>query len=96
MIFELNFTEEAEFALRLLENNQPKKYKKVLKTLGLLSTNPRHQSLNTHKFSGFSEIYKEEIFEAYVENKTPTAYRIFWFYGPKQKYITIVAITPHP
>ncbi|MCH2547738.1 MAG: hypothetical protein MK052_09040 [Alphaproteobacteria bacterium] len=38
----------------------------------------------------------KEVFEAYAENKTPGAYRIFWFYGPDKKEITIVAITPHP
>lgn len=38
----------------------------------------------------------EEIFEAYIENKTPGAYRIFWYYGPDNNQITVVAITPHP
>ena len=38
----------------------------------------------------------EEIFEAYAENKTPAAWRIFWYYGPNKKQITILAITPHP
>ena len=37
-----------------------------------------------------------EIFEAYAENNTPAAYRIFWYYGPNKKEITILAITPHP
>ena len=31
-----------------------------------------------------------------AENNTPAAYRIFWFYGPGKKEITIIAITPHP
>jgi hypothetical protein len=38
----------------------------------------------------------EEVFEAYAENNTPGAYRIFWHYGPDKNMITIVAITPHP
>ena len=38
----------------------------------------------------------EEVFEAYVENKTPAAFRVFWYYGPGQGVITILAITPHP
>jgi hypothetical protein len=45
----------------------------------------------------------EKIFEAYAQNKTPGAYRIFWHYGPDEimgkkrtPVITIVAITPHP
>lgn len=96
MSFELIFSEEAEETLELLQKHDPKKHRKVLKTLGLLSSNPRHQSLNTHKFSSLSGNNGETIFEAYVENKTSSAYRIFWFYGPEQKYITIVTITPHP
>jgi hypothetical protein len=37
-----------------------------------------------------------EVFEAYAENKTPAAWRIFWYYGPDRKQITILTITPHP
>jgi hypothetical protein len=38
----------------------------------------------------------EEIFEAYAENQTAAAYRVFWHYGPGKDVITIVAITAHP
>ncbi|MDM8550054.1 hypothetical protein QUF72_08260 [Desulfobacterales bacterium HSG2] len=38
----------------------------------------------------------EKIFEAYAEQATPAAYRIFWHYGPSQNQITVIAITPHP
>lgn len=38
----------------------------------------------------------EEVFESYAQNNTPGAYRIFWYYGPKRKMITILAITSHP
>jgi hypothetical protein len=34
--------------------------------------------------------------EAYVENKTPAAFRVFWCYGPNRDELTILAITPHP
>jgi hypothetical protein len=54
-----------------------------------------HPGLKTHKFSSLSGPSGEEIFEAYAENNTPAAYRIFWFYGPGKKEITIIAITPH-
>ncbi len=39
---------------------------------------------------------REKIFEAYAEQATPAAYRIFWYYGPDENQITIIAITPHP
>jgi len=38
----------------------------------------------------------EKVFEAYVQNKTPGAYRLFWCYGPDKGQITLIAITPHP
>ncbi len=39
---------------------------------------------------------KQPVFEAYVQNNTPGAYRIFWCYGPKNGAMTIIAITSHP
>ena len=73
-------------------------FKQVYKTISLLKSNPRHPSLNTHEYDSIENPYhpKEKIFEAYAQNKTPGAYRVFWCYGPEQKQITILAITPHP
>ena len=81
-----------------LEKNraQAKRLKAVRKTLGYLQTNPRHPGLNTHKYTSLSGPGGEDVFEAYAENQTPGAARIFWFYGPSKKSITIIAITPHP
>jgi hypothetical protein len=96
MNFRLEFSTEAKNILTNLEEIDPQKYKKVLKTLGLMSTNLRHPSLHTHKYNSLSGPNNEEVFEAYVENKTPGAFRVFWYYGPTQGIITIIAITPHP
>ncbi|NER92738.1 MAG: hypothetical protein F6J86_02575 [Symploca sp. SIO1B1] len=60
------------------------------------SSNLRHPSLQTHKYDTLSGPNGEEVFEAYVENRTPGAFRVFWYYGPSQGVITIIAITPHP
>ena len=38
----------------------------------------------------------QPVFEAYAQNRTPGAYRVFWCYGPAAGDITIIAITPHP
>lgn len=73
-----------------------KRFKAVRKALAYLQANPRHPSLNTHKFTSLEGPKSEDIFEAYAENKTPTAYRIFWYYGPDKNQITILTITPHP
>lgn len=98
MPFVLLFTEQAESDLRSLEGNKSlsKRWKAVRKALGYLEANPRYPGLHTHKYSALTGPKGEEIFEAYAENRTPAAYRIFWFYGPGKKEITIIAITPHP
>lgn len=73
-------------------------FKQVRKTIKFLGENPRHPSLNTHEYDSISNPFnnEEKVFEAYAQNKTPGAYRVFWCYGPKKKEITIIAITPHP
>lgn len=96
MVFRLKLTSEAKDVLLQLASADPKKYKKVLKTLGLMQVNLRHPGLNTHKFDSLTGPKGEDVFEAYVENRTPGAYRVFWCYGPEQEEITILAITPHP
>ena len=98
MSFALKFTKQAEADFKSLEVDSSllKRFKAVRKALAYLEVNPRHPGLNTHKYSSLSGPNGEEIFEAYAENRTPAAYRIFWFYGPEKKEITIIAITPHP
>ena len=100
MSFSLNFTEEADEALKILEASFSKKglLKQVRKTLGYLQTNPRHPSLNTHPYFSIDNPFDSEkkVFEAYAQNRTPGAYRVFWCYGPAKAVITIIAITPHP
>ncbi|PSB20598.1 hypothetical protein C7B65_06755 [Phormidesmis priestleyi ULC007] len=96
MQFRLEFSPEAEAALFKLQQTDLRKYKKVLKTLGLMEINLRHPGLKTHKYESLSSSDGREVFEAYVENKTPAAFRIFWCYGFEQGTLTILAITPHP
>lgn len=98
MPFRLEFTNEAEANLSELESDAglSKRLKAVRKALGYLETNPRHPGLQTHKFSSLAGPRGEEVFEAYAENRTAAAYRIFRHYGPGKDVITILAITPHP
>lgn len=96
MQFRLRLSTEAKEAIERLAKQDPKKHKKILKTLGLMEVNLRHPSLKTHKFSSLEGPNGEEVFEAYVENNAPAAFRVFWFYGPNSEEITVVAITPHP
>lgn len=99
-LFELKFTENAKEQLRAIEGSPSDAglCKQVKKSLGYLQTNPKHLSLNTHLYDFIEHPFhpKEKMFEAYARNNTPSAYRIFWCYGPDKKQITIIAITPHP
>jgi hypothetical protein len=73
-------------------------FKQVHKCIALLADNPRHPGLKTHEFHSIAHPYdkKQKVFEAYVQNRTPGAYRVFWCYGPQAREITVIAITPHP
>ncbi len=99
-MFELVFTKTADDALRTLEKNPAKSalVKQIKKSLGFLQNDPRRPSLNTHPYDSIENPLdsKAKVFEAYAQNNTPSAYRIFWSYGPGKKQITIIAITPHP
>lgn len=68
----------------------------IFKTDAVLAQNPRHPSLQTHEYVSLKGPGGEKVFEAYAEQHTPGAYRIFWCYGSKPGQITILAITPHP
>ena len=98
MSFKLVFTQKASEDLDKLEQDASlhKRLKAVRKALAYLENNPRHKSLNTHEFTSLSNRLGIKVFEAYAENNTPAAYRIFWCYGPNSENITIIAITAHP
>lgn len=73
-------------------------FKQVAKAVRALAEDPRHSSLHTHEYDSLEHPFDPtgKVFEAYAQNKTPGAYRIFWCYGPNKGEITIIAITPHP
>jgi hypothetical protein len=73
-------------------------FKQVHKCVSLLAENPRHLGLHTHEYLSLAHPFnlQEKVFEAYVQNRTPGAYRVFWCYGPEAGQITVIAITPHP
>ena len=101
------FHELEAAAQKSLDNRQKSKkakasrqeglFKQIVKCVQLLQENPRHPGLKTHEYDSIENPYDPEtkVFEAYVQNRTPGAYRIFWCYGPKTGEITIIAITPH-
>lgn len=98
MIFELHFSKEAKDKLKELKENKglAKRYKAVEKALKNLQRNPRHPSLQTHSYTSLNGPNGEKVFEAYAEQDTPSAYRIFFCYGLSRGTIMILTIAPHP
>lgn len=98
MSFFLSFTPSAKQSLKELKDSAhlEKCFKAVSKALKYLAENPRHPSLQTHQYTSLSGSDGEKVFEAYAEQDTPAAYRIFFYYGKTRGEIVILAITPHP
>jgi hypothetical protein len=111
--YQLRFSPSAQATLKTLEAggaNERAKLKKVRKALALLEQNPRYPGLNSHQYESFPVVDKYvKVWDSYVENHTPSAWRIFWRYGPDepakvqadepetaQSIITILALGPHP
>jgi hypothetical protein len=101
----IKFTPTADAQLTALENSPSHAAlcEQVLKAIGYLEVNPRHPGLHTHQFTSLTGANGEAVYEAYAQNSTPGATRIFWHYGPdetkakkRDPVITILAITRHP
>jgi hypothetical protein len=98
MIYFLSLTPSAKQSLKELKSSadSEKRFKAVSKALKFLAEDPRHPSLQTHPYSSISGPNKEKVFEAYAEQNTPAAYRVFFYYGHTRGEIVVFAITPHP
>jgi hypothetical protein len=101
----LKFTPTADAQLTALEKSPSTAalLAQVRKAHGFIEIDPRHTGLHSHEFTSLAGANGEKLFEAYAQNDTPGAYRIFWHYGPDEikgrkrtTVITVVAITRHP
>ena len=61
-------------------SKQEGRFRQVHKALSFLANNPKHPGLQTHEYSMIEHPYdpKQKVFEAYAQNQTPGAYRVFW------------------
>ena len=98
MAFKLRYSEMAEEHLHALQKDPSKRriLKDVIKALRYMEIDLHHPSLNTHEYHTLKGPNGEKIFEAYAQQNTPGAYRIFWHYGPGKNIISVLAIIPHP
>jgi hypothetical protein len=94
----LLFTPEAKSILHDLDSSPQysKKLSKVRKALAFLEQDPRHPSLNSHKYQSLKGVDNTDVWESYVENRTPGAWRIFWQYGKEPNTLVVLIIGPHP
>lgn len=106
MPYKLKFSSGAEAQYTALVSGgaaTAAKLRKVQRALGLLEQDPRYPGLHSHQYENFPGLPKAKIWDSYVENRTASAWRIFWMYGPNETVdgkdvpvITVVAIVPHP
>ena len=98
MRFFLSFTLCAKQNLKELKESAhlEKRFKAVSKALKYLAENLRHSGLQTHLYTSLQGPGREKVFEAYAEQDTPAAYRIFFYYGKTRGELVVFAITPHP
>jgi hypothetical protein len=85
-----------------LDKEEIKLWKKLVKVVLLLSSNPRYNSLQSHEIDDLTRRYGKiigkpcKVWQSYLENNTPAAGRLFWVYGPGKSEITIIGFEPHP
>jgi hypothetical protein len=98
MAFRIYMTKRADEDMQHLagESSMAKHLKAVKKALAYMGINTRHPSLHTHKYSALKGLNGAEVFEAYAQNNTASAYRIFWQYGLEKQALTILGIVAHP
>jgi hypothetical protein len=97
--FILKYTDEAETVLEDLRSKAhfAAKLKKVRKALRLLEqVGPSHPGLQSHLYHSLKGPNGEAVWESYIENQTPSAWRMWWVYGPGPDEITVLTIGPHP
>lgn len=96
--YRLKLTPRALEQRTRLERSDPRKHRKLNKALKNLRDNPRHPGLRAHKW----EILKGkapdggDMWTAYVENNSPSAWRIFYFFDSRDPgLIYVTSIEPH-
>ena len=98
MSFKLLYTPKVEIQVKELKENKSlsKRFRAVKKAFKNLSNDPFYPGLRSKPYTSLIGPNRAKVYESYAENKTPRAYRIFWYYGPSKGQITIISVVPHP
>lgn len=81
-----------------LAHSDAVRFKKVNKALRFLKENPAHPGLGAHKWNSLKGQAPDggDMWVAYVENRTPSAWRIFFFHDSRDPgLIYVTSIEPH-
>jgi hypothetical protein len=92
MRFELQLTEQAQDVLEAITD--AKRLRRIENCLARLAENARHPGLHSHRFAALDGLFGAPVWESYVENRAPQAWRVWWVYGPPEGAITVVQIGP--
>lgn len=105
MPYKLKFSTGARAQYEALVNGgaaTATKLRKVQRALALLEQDPRYPGLHSHQYKNFPGLPNAKVWDSYVENNTPSAWRIFWMYGPNEMVsgkevavVSVLAITSH-
>lgn len=79
-----------------LDSDERELFRKLKKAFRHLARDPYHPGLESHEITDLTNRYGQKVFQSYLENKTPSAGRMFWVYGPERGQITVIGIEPHP
>jgi len=96
--YRLKLAPEALAQAAELKQTNLQKYKKLQKALKHLQQNPAHPGLHVHKWETLKGRAPDggDIWTAYVESRTPSAWRIFFYYdSTNPQTICVASIRPH-
>ena len=96
--FRLKLSHDARDAFDGLKERDKPRWKKVTKALRFLKHDPHHPGLEAHKWDTLKGRAPGggDIWTAYVENRMPSPWRIFFYYDATERgVIHVVRIEPH-
>jgi hypothetical protein len=96
MEFELELVRKVEETIEGLRKRDPRRHKRVVKCLAMLAQDPTYPGLSSHPYTSVRGALGETIWESYVENNSPSAWRVWWHYGSDHRVIVVVDLGPHP
>ena len=96
--YRLKLTPSAIEQREKLKRTHPHKYKKLQRALRHLKSDPAYPGLGAHKWATLKGKAPDgsDVWTAYIENKTPSAWRLFFFYDSRDPgLIYVISIESH-